>query len=451
MPPKYDGLELGRGPQSAPITPHATVETDPAAVVSDVSDPDADKSSATETATDTTAAGKATKRRRLASDTVIAGGTDGEELMKELDKVKKILGKYEDDEMEEMQKKVDALAQSLRTFKQRKEEIEKEHARSGSTLPIEWKAVPFSRLTWKHCTDRMGVTVAMKDVETDHLQPYLQSALDAAPPDEGSHNITSMVVESYWNTRKEEVRIAYHLIRVVSGNKPETQARMYIDQFLMALMGLFDRRAISLVFTELVLSSSDSSPAFVDWTNDRNQRFITFITGRVDYTVMTAISANSLASEARIAIQKAAENQTSSIITGIGNIITGSGLSIKNGELLQIFIIEAKRESEVNGLGGHIPQVIGECLAIMQKTGREYMAWCLTTGLAWYFGVTQRLEHLSQTRVYHTQLKRISAENDKKFNPTDMHIVFSLLAYWTLVPSNELVECFEGGENVGDF
>ncbi|KAF8654644.1 hypothetical protein AX16_003497 [Volvariella volvacea WC 439] len=448
MPPKYDGLELGRGPQSAPITPHAAVEADPAVVVSDVGEPNADKLSRTETATATTAAGKATKRRRLASDTVIAGGTDGEELMKELDEMKKILGKYEDDEMEEMQKKVDALAQSLRTYKQRKEEIEKEHAQRGSTLPIEWKAVPFSRLTWEHCKGRMGVTTVMKDVETDHLQPHLQSALDAALDGEGSHNITSTVVEAYWNTRKEEIRIAYNLIRVMSGNKPETQARMFIDQFLMTLMGLFDQRAISLVFTELVLSSSDSSPAYVDWTNDRNQRFISFITGRVDYTVMTAIGTRALNVEARIAIQKAAENQTSSI-TGIGNIIAGLELPIDNAQDLQIFIIEAKRESEVSGLGGHIPQVVGECLAIIEKTRREYMAWCLTTGLAWYFGVTERRRYSSQTRVYHTQMKRISTDSDKKFKPTDMQEVFSLLAYWALVPSDQLVECFEGGENVG--
>ncbi|KAF8642904.1 hypothetical protein AX16_009343 [Volvariella volvacea WC 439] len=102
MPPKYDGLEFGCGPQSAPIALHTAVETDPAAVISGALLP---------------------QDKLRSADTVIAGGSNGDDLIKELDEMKRILDKYEDDKMKEMQKKVDALAQSLWAYKQIKRRL----------------------------------------------------------------------------------------------------------------------------------------------------------------------------------------------------------------------------------------------------------------------------------------------------------------------------------------
>ncbi|KAF8958057.1 hypothetical protein BDZ97DRAFT_1762479 [Flammula alnicola] len=79
-----------------------------------------------------------------------------------------------------------------------------------------------------------------------------------------------------------------------------------------------------------------------------------------------------------------------------------------------------------------IPQVIVECLAVMQKTNKKQVAWCLTTGLEWIFGI---MSEGAERVCYLTDPVKT---DDAKV----LHDVSVTAAYWAMAPSQKILQLF---------
>ncbi|KAJ2925906.1 hypothetical protein H1R20_g11189, partial [Candolleomyces eurysporus] len=78
-----------------------------------------------------------------------------------------------------------------------------------------------------------------------------------------------------------------------------------------------------------------------------------------------------------------------------------------DGEEFLLCIIETKRLLEkMEELEKHSPQVIAQSIAVLQKTRRTSVPWCLTDGQKWVFGLTWRATN--QREGYHYDTATVS-------------------------------------------
>jgi len=86
-----------------------------------------------------------------------------------------------------------------------------------------------------------------------------------------------------------------------------------------------------------------------------------------------------------------------------------------------------------------VPQVIGESLAILRKTGRTHLPWCISNGEEWLFGVLID-EPSKDVRMKKFRLPKLSLNGEPR--KEGLELLFKMLIIWTAVPENHLMEIF---------
>ncbi|KAF8968838.1 hypothetical protein BDZ97DRAFT_2056236 [Flammula alnicola] len=113
----------------------------------------------------------------------------------------------------------------------------------------------------------------------------------------------------------------------------------------------------------------------------------------------------------------------------------------------RFYVLEAKSDEHSAKLDEHIPQVVGECTAILQQSRLASISWCLTTGTEWIFGViamTARDNEESRTvlaqRLWLTSSLRLNVEGDFE---SMLEKVVMTMTFWSLFPALAVQNIFE--------
>ncbi|KAJ8701516.1 hypothetical protein PTI98_000284 [Pleurotus ostreatus] len=176
------------------------------------------------------------------------------------------------------------------------------------------------------------------------------------------------------------------------GTQTESGARVFINQWLIAVKRILRNEFAAFVWTELCLSSASAQPVHIEEDNQT-----TFLTGVIDYGLasmrITMVEEEETVMQQRISIMN--ELQTKRIVGVFGQ------------HRVTFVIIEAKNDRE--RLETHIPQVALQCVALEEEWtegGSKIVAFCLANSKRWMFGVVDRVSG----RIFHTKEQNVTQD-----------------------------------------
>ncbi|TFK73772.1 hypothetical protein BDN72DRAFT_893727 [Pluteus cervinus] len=370
--------------------------------------------------------GKPGKRPRLFSERAAMGGDEAKDAIQTFTTIHDLLEAANAEETIHIQKEVKTLLESLKHISQLKEEHPNDDI----------KAISFSNLKKKDYL-RLGVAppiVAEADVAHLFVAAKLADGVTIRP----GVVLDLNVIEPFWNQHYPEMLKTIQRVRKDTGNSPEAQARIVIDQYALTNMELLENRAIALFFTELTLSRGDNGPAEIMFRKPGGTLHRTFVTGRADYLFLISLLDPNRGNAYKIEIQRQGRDASLTLLT-LQKLLKGSRADLRDSNTMRMIIMEAKKEGEGFSLADHMPQVVGECISIMTTVRQACVAWCLTTGEAWVFGITRTLVpgthpagHLYD--VYATETMWVKYDGPQADTEDQMKKVFSSLAYWVGSP-----------------
>lgn len=277
--------------------------------------------------------------------------------------------------------------------------------------------------------------VSFSDASPSDFQRLGIELLEPLPPTDANRKILTQLfaVESRkpgftMEAAMREFLMSTELVLTISelssrtNDLSEAFARKIIDQFLSTLYKLLRKMALATYEVAEFRIASASAPVEI-----LNARYFTILTGTVDYAFFSS-SGRSLRQ-----LRKFGKK------IGKGGKRRLSSFAIPGFEDIQVFMLEAKKIDYSESLVVCIPQVGGECVATMKSSGKTSMAWCLSTGSTWIFGI-----------IYNVQGKYVMRWiAPMEFNLRQLHEsanvevvcnIFWALACWMLRPSSTILE-----------
>ncbi|KAF8166251.1 hypothetical protein BJ912DRAFT_1067981 [Pholiota molesta] len=231
--------------------------------------------------------------------------------------------------------------------------------------------IPFSSLTWPKLETRFGVIAPLPgEINLEMCTSILESAEKIY-----SQSATKAIYDpKAWNHRS--VRNHLELINDLVLKRKEASAWISINEWILGLgKYLKTDRFWVLIIPELTIQdarnrkNTTSNLARVDY-NDMK----TILTGAADYALI-AQSESGWDKEQFQGFKNAA-NTAPSLVELVNDL--------KN---INIIIVEAK-DILMKNLEMHIPQVVGQCVAVMRvDPDRQAVPFYLTNGKLWVFGV----------------------------------------------------------------
>ncbi|TFK31099.1 hypothetical protein BDQ12DRAFT_694557 [Crucibulum laeve] len=229
-------------------------------------------------------------------------------------------------------------------------------------------AISFSHLTNAHITTRLGISMVISHILS------LESLVNGISQGAGIYlNKPIKDIMTAW-----DVSLLVDMLTAVerSFNKsPEARTRTIVDLLIIDIVRFCDRNSIeAAVFPEFPISQAEHTPGMVM----HSEKYITYLTGTADYASVTSTSMNKR-TELRIAETIPGGSDTPSTWEKFPRAVQG----------LPINITELKKKGVE--LRNHLPQAVGECVALRSKASDRFpmhiVPFCLTTGERWIFGI----------------------------------------------------------------
>ncbi|PPQ84029.1 hypothetical protein CVT25_000575 [Psilocybe cyanescens] len=284
------------------------------------------------------------------------------------------------------------------------------------------QAISFSNVKEFHYSD-LGIMILDSKVNSEQL---LKDATEAFNLKGGQEYIDS--IQKFCIEHKATVPRTIKNVITCSGERPEATGRLLIDQFILLIIDfLLENKETPLLFPELRLSSKEI-PVIVKY-----ETHATFISGTVDYALFAysarvgpPIMYRWLINQLEAETTKI-QLRTSSNLRQIGDhpiddrdMETIKSMVMKDD--MYLFLVEAKQKSYDSTLEKLIPQVAAEALAAL-----GHLAWCLTTGTAWIFGVSKKAADVTMDLGY------LKGATDTVWQER-VEVLFRIILYWKSIP-----------------
>ncbi|KAF4622438.1 hypothetical protein D9613_009456 [Agrocybe pediades] len=173
----------------------------------------------------------------------------------------------------------------------------------------------------------------------------------------------------------------------------EAIARVAIDRIILGILMSLDAMGVGheRLLTEMQISGKK------DHVNIKRNGHELCLTGRADYVTVEFDETSGALPHSNL------------------SVLMQSSLWREKQMKCRLCVFDAKKVG--TNLDHYVPQVSAEALAIMKRTGRQYLQWCLTTGDSWMFGAIYYPSQPEGT---------MSDSNDSirivMLDPIDMHV-----------------------------
>ncbi|KAK7016123.1 hypothetical protein R3P38DRAFT_2995213 [Favolaschia claudopus] len=205
----------------------------------------------------------------------------------------------------------------------------------------------FSSMTKKDLT-RLGVKGQMLVFKSEGLATILGKSNDGDTFNEEVSSLRTRLIDIY-----AHVNMDY-----------EAGSRMLLDAVLLSIAKISSKRdpeTSVAILPEMRLTSSEGTVI----TNPES-KFQAWLTGNVDYGVIRYLDQDD--NKARFIGVDASRD-------GILHLAAG-----------HLFLVEAKRMSD-KGLSQHMPEAVGQAMALSEITGSNKVRFCLSNGHSWIFAI----------------------------------------------------------------
>jgi len=202
----------------------------------------------------------------------------------------------------------------------------------------------------------------------------------------------------------------------------EPTARMILDAVLLSVAKIAPKRKSGfdvVILPEMRLATGDG----VQITNPLS-KYEVWLTGNVDYGVM----------------QYPIEDDNRERMLGEGNA-RGRALALAAGRL---FLVKAKRQVDPDvGLASHMPEAVGQAVALLEITKRTNVRFCLSNGRSWIFAILEKDKDGNRVH-YDSVVRHLSKESIQKRgeeSSSSVQEIVELLFEWlqpSEIPHNQL-------------